>query len=128
MCCPEERLADRRRHERFRLKGKALAYYRTHSPKIGEIMDIGSGGLAFSYMGSSELPNSTFELEIMFPDRTDYLDALPCKAVSDLVVDGGTGQCAAGTRRCGVRFGDLTKDQKSKLASLIENYCWRIKK
>jgi hypothetical protein len=127
MCSPEEKLADRRRHERFRIKGKALAYYRTHSPKIGEIMDIGSGGLAFSYMGSAELPNSTFDLEIMFPDRTDYLDALPCKAVSDRMAESETGE-RTGTRRCGVRFGDLTEAQETKIASLIENNCWRVEK
>ena len=127
MYSPEEELAERRRHERFRIKGKALAYYRTHSPKIGEIMDIGSGGLAFSYMGSAELANSAFKLEIMFPDRTDYLDELPCEAVSDCMVDSRTGDCA-GTRRCGVRFGDLTKVQEAKIASLIENNCWRVNK
>ena len=120
-------MADRRKHERFRIKGKALAYYRTHSPKIGEIMDIGSGGLAFSYMGSAELPNSTFELEIMFPDRTDYLDALPCKAVSDRMAESGAGECT-GTRRCGVLFGELTDDQRAKLERLIHGFCWRVTK
>jgi hypothetical protein len=120
-------LADRRRDERYIIKGKALAYYRTHSPKIGEIIDIGSGGLAFSYIGSAELPNSSFDLEVMFPDRTDYLDGLPCMAVSDSEI----GSCTsgrAGTRRCSVQFGELTKGQKAKIASLIENYCWRAKK
>jgi len=127
VCYEEEDLADRRRHERFRIKGKALAYYRTHSPKIGEIIDIGCGGLAFFYIGSAELPNSSFELEVMFPDRTDYLDRLPCSAVSDSKMD--TETCGgAGTRRCGVRFGELDERQKAKIASLIESYCWRVEK
>ena len=120
-------MADRRKYARYRIRGKALAYYRTHSPKIGEIMDIGNGGLAFSYMGSAELPDSTFNLEIVFPDRTDYLDRLPCKAVSDCIVMGERGE-SSGTRRCGVRFGDLTKAQKVKITTLIENYCWRVEK
>jgi hypothetical protein len=120
-------LADRRRYERYRIKGKALAYYRTHSPKIGEIIDIGSGGLAFSYIGSAELPNSSFDLEVMFPDRTDYLERLPCSAVSDCQLAAET--CGrAGTRRCGVQFGKLNDRQKAKIASLIESYCWRVEK
>jgi len=107
------------------IKGKALAYYRTHSPKIGEIIDIGLGGLAFSYIGSAELPNSSFQLEVMFPDRTDYLDELPCSAVSDSEIDTDTQQ-RAGKRRCSVRFGELDERQKAKIASLIESYCWRV--
>ena len=120
-------MAERRKHERFKIKGKALAYYRTHSPKIGEIIDIGGGGLAFSYIGSAELPNSSFELEVMFPDRTDYLDRLPCSAVSDCEMAPET--CGrAKTRRCGVRFGELDERQKAKIISLIESYCWRVEK
>lgn len=120
-------MADRRRHERFRIKGKALAYYRSRSPKIGEIIDIGSGGLAFSYIGSAELPKNTFELEVIFPDSTDYLDRLPCSSVSDCETAGeGCGE--VGKRRCSVRFGELDKDQKDKIASLIESYCWRVEK
>ncbi len=125
--CLEKNVADRRRHERFRIKGKALAYYRSRSPKIGEIIDIGSGGLAFSYIGSAELPKNTFELEVIFPDSTDYLDRLPCSSVSDCETAGeGCGE--VGKRRCSVRFGELDKDQKDKIASLIESYCWRVEK
>lgn len=126
-CYVEENLADRRRHERFRIKGKALAYYRTHSPKIGEIIDIGCGGLAFSYIGSAEPSNSSFDLDVMFPDRTDYLDRLPCSAVSDCQMDTDTCGCA-GSRRCGVQFGDLDERQKAKITSLIDSYCWRVEK
>jgi hypothetical protein len=65
-----EKMAERRQHERLEIKGKALASYRTHSPKVAEIIDISQQGLAFSYVGSTESPNSSFEIDILFPDRT----------------------------------------------------------
>lgn len=116
-------LDERRQDDRFKIDGKAIAYYRTHSPKVAEIVDIGRGGLSLSYVGSAELPDSCFELEIVFPDRTDYVDGLPCQAVSDSEIDPGTG-----TRRCCVRFGELTNHQRDKIQSLIENFCWRAVK
>ena len=90
-------MAERRQHERLEIKGKALAYYRTHSPKVAEIIDISQQGLAFSYVGSTELPNSSFDIDIVFPDKTDYVEAVPCQYISDCEVDPGTGNCI-GTR------------------------------
>ena len=118
-------MVDRRQHKRFQINGKALAYYRTHSPKVAEVIDLNNRGLSFSYIGSAEPTNSAFELDIMFPDRTDYVDGLPCKTVSDRKIDEGK-EDYSGTRRCSVRFGELTGKQLAKIESLIENFCWTV--
>ena len=120
-------MAERRKHERLKIKGKALAIYRTHSPKVAEIIDINEQGLSFSHVGSKEEPNSSFEIDIVFPDRIDYMEGISCRSVSDCEIDPGTGDCI-GTRRCGVQFGKLTDDQRAKLERLIHGFCWRVKK
>jgi hypothetical protein len=86
-----EKMAERRQHERLEIKGKALASYRTHSPKVAEIIDISQQGLAFSYVGSTESPNSSFEIDILFPDRTDYVEGISCRSISDCEIDAETG-------------------------------------
>jgi hypothetical protein len=120
-------MVERRQHERLEIKGKAVAYYRTHSPKVAEIIDISKQGLAFSYIGSKELPDSSFKIDIVFPDRTDYVEGIPCRYIADCEIDPGTGDCI-GTRRCSVQFGELTDDQRAKLECLIHNFCWRVSK
>ena len=120
-------MKERRQHERLKIKGKAVASYRTHSPKVAEIIDISKQGLSFSYVGSTEQPNSSFEIDIIFPDRTDYVEGIPCRSVSDSEIDPEMGYCI-GTRRCGVQFGELTDDQRAKLERLIHGFCWRVTK
>ena len=120
-------MAERRKYERLKIKGKAVAYYKTHSPKVAEIIDISQQGLAFSYVGSTEPPNSSFEIDIVFPDRTDYVEGISCRSVSDCEIASGTGDCI-GTRRCGVQFGELTDDQRAKIQRLINGFCWRVTK
>ena len=120
-------MAERRIYERLKIKGKAVAYYKTHSPKVAEIIDISENGLAFSYTGSRELPGSSFEIDIVFPDRTDYVEGIPSRYIADCEIDPGTGDCI-GTRRCSVQFGEITDDQRAKLECLMHNFCWRISK
>jgi hypothetical protein len=117
-------LKERRRHKRFKVEGRVFAYYETYSPKIAEITDIGEGGASFSYTGIPEALNRPLELEMILPDSTRFMEKLPCRTVSDSEIgDGGPK-----TRRCSVRFEDLTENQKAKIDCFIENYCWRVSK
>ena len=123
----ERDLAERRQHERFRINGRAFVYYETHAPKIAEITDISTDGVAFSYVGSAESVNQQIKLEMILPDSTRFLEKLPGKTISDCQIDSGM-DASLGTRRCSVQFGDLTKDQRGKIACFIKDYCWRVSK
>lgn len=114
---------ERRRHRRFKVHGPAIAYYRTSSPKVAEVIDISAGGVALSHVGGPEAPDSRFQLEIVFPDRTDYVDNIPCVAVADCRMDPGSR-----TRRCGASFGQLTGRQQAKIRAFIETFCWRTER
>ena len=117
-------MAERRKHQRFKINGRAFAYYETRSPKIAEIVDIGVGGVAFTYKGIAETVNQPLELEIILPDSTRLMEKLPCKTVSDFQIDSDwKGEKAP--RRCSVAFSSLTETQKEKLAYFVDNYCWR---
>jgi c-di-GMP-binding flagellar brake protein YcgR len=120
-------LDDRRQHKRFKINGRAFAYYETHSPKIAEITDISTEGISLSYVGSSETVNQTLELEIIPPDSARCMEKLPCRTVSDCQIDAGMDE-GLGTRRCSVKFADLTEDQRAKVQCFIDDYCWRVSK
>ncbi len=120
-------LAERRQQKRFTINGKALAYYRTHSPKIAEIIDISSRGVALSYVGSAETVNQKLKLEMILPDSTRFMEKMPCKTISDCQIDPGMDE-NLGTRRCSAQFADLSGDQRAKIACFIKDYCWRVTK
>ena len=120
-------MADRRQHERIEINGKAVAYYRSHSPRVANIIDISQQGLAFSYIGSTEPLNSSLKIDIVFPDRTDYVEALPCRCISACEIDPGTGNCI-GTKRYSLEFLELTSHQRAKIESLIEDFRWSVSK
>ncbi len=125
-------LVERREHKRFSAQGGAFAVLRPHFYKRGQIVDVGTGGLAFRYTTSIEQPCEPFELDISLDIFSpDYhtsganvsfsLSDLPIKIISDFEIAripfGSIAQ-----RRCGVQFEKLTYDQKSKIEYFIEKY------
>ena len=116
-----ETTTERRQHERYGVNQKVYTCCRLHSPKVAEVLDISNTGLAFTYVGRAGPSDESLELDIVFPDGTDYISKVPCTTVSDLALQ-------ADMRRCSVQFGKLSRDQKTKLDFFIRNYCSSISK
>jgi hypothetical protein len=112
---------ERRQHERYQVTDNVFTCCRLRSPKVAEVVDISEGGLAFSYVGKAGPSNEFLELDIVFPDGTDYISKVPCKTVSELAL-------GAEKRRCGAVFGKLTGDHRAKLDFFIHNYCSSMSK
>jgi hypothetical protein len=87
-----------------------------HSPKVAEVVDVSTAGMAFTYVGREGSSDDLIELDIVFPDGTDYVSKVPCETTSDA-------DMGAGVRRSGAKFVELTKDQSAKLDFFIQNYC-----
>lgn len=118
-------LLERRKDKRFHLKGSAFATLGPHFATLGEIKDISRGGLAFCHIAGGQGPNISVELErflyIFLSDISFCLLGLPIKPISDFEIKN---QIAFNpTRRCSVKFGAITDDQKSELEYFIRNYC-----
>ena len=116
---------ERRKHKRFQVYVPGHAYDRLSSATLGQIIDIGNGGLSFRYIASKKLPYTSLELDIVLPNRVSYLKKLPSRIMSDSAIDGETSissRAGTTTRRCGVQFGDLTDDQRVDLNYFIHAY------
>ena len=116
----KEDVVDRRRHKRFRVPTSAFTFFGSHSAKLGQILDIGMGGLSFSYVPGDERPYNSQQLDILLPGGAFYLDRIPFETVSDYKM-GSMGHPSR-ARRCGVEFGPLSDRQKSELNYFIEYY------
>ena len=116
----QKKTKERREYQRFRVQEGTFAVFGPDSNKIGQIIDISMGGLAFHYM-SGEEPNGSKELNIFLAESSFYLRKIPFRTVWDQ----DTRQVPFSSidiRRCGVEFGSLSEAQSSQLESFIDDH------
>lgn len=117
-----QRLVERRKNERFRPRDGAFAVLRPrwpHSTKLGEIINVSRGGLAFRYVSGKDLSNESMELDICLPDEGFYMGKVPFDTISDLQETNKSPFSSGPHSRCGVQFGELTLNQVSQLEHFI---------
>jgi hypothetical protein len=114
-------LNDHRRYARYNIRGEVFIGARPFYRTVGNLKDISQGGAAFEYVASindGQAPN--LEVDILCGKHLRF-SRLSCKVAYDIQVDqpssGGTA-----TRRCGLEFGPLSR-QQADLLSLILNSC-----
>ena len=115
-------LAERRRHKRFQAQEGAFAVVRPESTKLGQIIDISQGGLAFRYTVTGTQANGAVELDIFLTGDGFCLEKMPFKTVSDRKVSKKFSNGFLPMRRCGVQFGELTGIQITQLDYFIQNH------
>ncbi|UCD86765.1 MAG: PilZ domain-containing protein [Desulfobacterales bacterium] len=112
---------ERREHERFETRDGAFILLGPDSTKLGRLIDISMGGLAFSHVARTRPPDELFELDLFLVEGDFYLDKVPYEIISDFkTYDNHFGSITM--RRCGVQFGSLTQSQISELEYFIQNH------
>jgi hypothetical protein len=112
-----DQIRQRRKDLRYRPQERTLARISTAPDILFHIVDISCGGLAFRYLGDSELNDLPAELDILFDDKFT-LGKLPVQPVSDCSIDCGY----IPMRRRSMRFTELTPWQKAELDHFLTNY------
>jgi len=115
-------VADKRKHTRFRPQDLAFAAFRSHAMKIGDIIDISRGGLAFCYISNGDQVTESGELEIFVAKYGFHLEKVPFTTISDFELPNEIPTSSIIMSRCGVQFGELTKTQVSQLGYFIQNH------
>jgi hypothetical protein len=116
-------VVERRKHMRFGLVGDpvAVAFVTSSSPDFvvaGRVTDIGDGGLALSHFGGRLPHNDSLELDIILPGGISATKrSLRGNSIWDI-----TAHSESRARRCGIRFRNLTDDQKALVEYLIRNH------
>jgi hypothetical protein len=114
-------LPDRRKFRRLKAKEDTFALLRGQLSKLGRVIDISNGELAFRYVSIGEHLKSTFELDLVSPKGNLRLNGLPVKIVSNLERQSKTPSGRMRLRRVGVQFRELTQDQMSQLQHFMRN-------
>jgi len=117
----QEEQVERRKYKRFRIPVGVFLSFGPDDSRLGEIIDISTGGLAYRYLATEEQPNRGPTLNIFLTEHDCCVDELRFETVSDFRT------CdirftPVTMRRSGVQFGELTHSQKSRLEHFIDNY------
>lgn len=116
----KKRMKERRAYQRFRTQEGTYAVFGPHSSRIGQIMDISMGGIAFHYMAGQE-PNGRDDMSIFLAESSFYLKKISFETIWDKETR-RVPFSSINMRRRGIAFADLSDDQRSQLEHFIENH------
>ena len=114
---------DRRRFGRFQVAEDDFQLIRHNTSTIGWIRDIGHHGLSYEYIAVDKQQDEIEDIGI-FSDknRSIFLPGLSCKVLYDINVDEDPGSYSVfNFRRRGLKYRSITRGQKERLLSLINN-------
>jgi hypothetical protein len=119
--------AKRRKYVRFLAQPNAYAALGSSFTKIGKILDISMGGLAFEYFNSSEdLNQYDSTVTIFITVNNFYLENIPCRMISDLPKCGSDTSSALNSnylvKRSCLQFITISEDQRQRLEYFLNNY------
>ena len=115
---------ERRQHQRYRVQKNAFALLRNESIYPGQITEISLGGMAFQYTSKNGNSPEASEIDIISADYTEavLIRHLDIKKVSDFAVSKENSNGSGPLRKQVVRFGNLTRSQRSRLQHFIRGY------
>ena len=119
---------EKRKFKRFKGKEGAFAAFIRPNELInlGQVMDISMGGLCVRYLATSDVSTDTdcSGIKIFGSNgRFIHVDKVDCTIIYDQEIPNGSWEQLT-TRRCGVRFENLTIRQKSMLQDFIEHFAF----
>ncbi|MEW6595026.1 MAG: PilZ domain-containing protein [Thermodesulfobacteriota bacterium] len=109
---------ERRLFTRFPVRDHAVIAINS---RLGELIDISFGGLAFRYAGAKPWPRQKTQLA-MLCGADDFCLQVPITVVADTALHPAekAGQTSA-MRRCGMQFGELDAKQLIQLIAFIRD-------
>ena len=126
-----------RKHPRFKLVEGALATLSAPGElfiRIGNILDISEGGLAFSYEGNGTWPREGFEVDLIgYPEsdsfvedsnqnvRAVFVETIPVRVIYKAAMETDSWK-EFKMSRCGIQFGELPQEKLDHLRVFIQRH------
>ncbi|UCD86881.1 MAG: PilZ domain-containing protein [Desulfobacterales bacterium] len=114
-------MVERRKHNRFEVPMGAFIVLGPHFTKVGRIIDISMGGIAFRHVDKEEPSNGLYQVDLFHMNSDFCLKNLPCQTLWHRTTD-EIPFTSITMRRSGLRFGELTPNQRSLLQYFIQNH------
>jgi hypothetical protein len=112
----------RRRHERYKAKNNVFVEIKDSVVKMGQVLDISKGGLAFHYLDFGRQPKKSFEIDILVKNNGFHLGNVQFKGITDLKADKEYALSYMPIRRLGGQFNKLSQNQMYQIENLIMHH------
>ena len=113
---------ERRRDPRFLVpRGVLVEVRRPNHSRLGEIIDISMGGVAFRYFATKEPSNGSYKLHIFLDEGSFRLNDILLETVTDFKTH-NIPYTPITMRRGSVKFRRLSSEKSSRLEDFIKNY------
>ncbi len=120
MMLPRKKLIERRRFIRFPVKQGAFVVLKSDQATIGQLVDIGRGGLCYSYIDGLAMPGDDFEIDLFMSQVGIFLRKTTVKTVSDIQVDTHIADNALSFGKRRLQFNELNLEQTTQLDYFIQ--------
>ncbi len=119
----DQSFQDRRKKPRISIDNGTAALLTYNQVRIGKIIDIGLGGIGFSYIGNTDvdLSGKSSRLDMLIHNYNFYFEKIPCNIISDFVVQNDFSLDAKPLKRCDIEFLELNRSQQAQLEYLISS-------
>lgn len=111
---------ERRKSKRFPVQSGAYVVFNPKSNLQGQIVDISLDGLAVLFTQKEEWFSKSLELSILINEDDLCLRKIPAEIVSSFAIASDMVSGSEDMQRYGVKFGELTSEQKLQL----EHFIW----
>lgn len=112
-----QEVSERRETARYLVDDNAVAVMGPLRQGLGHVIELSMSGFSFRYEADEEVPAEMDANITLFGFETVNLGTIHITTVTDQPVTDAQGRIVS--RRCGVRFGSLTAEQKKLLSSFI---------
>ena len=113
---------ERRQNTRIKPAAGAFAAIASDFDRIGNIVDISRGGLAFHYVSTRESWIGAKAIDIFHKDIELFLKGIPIKPVLEMDLAKDNASSSVLVRRMNVEFVDLNQEQAQQLDHLLREY------
>jgi signal transduction histidine kinase len=118
----DARKKERRVDNRYAMKEDIFVVSASKPEKKHSMLDISRSGMSFKYYSIKNQIVENGKYSIMTSDRRFVLDDIPCRTVSDIVMNHSRDLTDVTVRRRGIQFKELTNSQHESLDYFLENY------
>lgn len=120
--------SERREQKRFTVKDIAFAVLKTdRDEELGQIINIGPGGLAFQYFVGNRTIQTSNELDVLLPDNGFHIDNIKFTRVADFEMSNELPFSSITKRQQSVRFTSLSDEQRADIEKFIETHTYTLK-
>jgi hypothetical protein len=118
----EKSFIERRKRDRFKVRGGAFVAIKSDKDKVGPIRDINRDGFTFRYIGEEGEIYGPLEVDIFYAGSSLHVQKVKSKTIADFKTEKKASSSSLAIRQCCVQFCELTDDQISSLDNFIQQY------